>query len=294
MADPERREGIDHRVHDGRRHADVAGLAESLGAERVALRRGMHVVDLGVRHVVGARQRVVHQRARQHVALGVEANGLERDLAPRLRERAVELTIGEQRVDDGAGVVDPHEPLEREHAGLALDTHGRHDRATAPHLVLRRQHVRGLEPGLFARRERTVPGHSRDVRPAHEAIRNAGDREAARAQPHVGGVRLEQMRGEPPRLRDDGVGRVSQRAAAERGAAAAEGPDAGRNDVGIAVTDVDRLGLETQAIGHDLREHGLVPLAVCARAGGRGRAPVGLDPHEPALPAERRGLDIDR
>src|SRR5207248_10828551 len=74
----------------------------------------------------------------------------------------------------------------------------------------------------------------------HDALpifRNAGDREAARAQPHVGGVRLEQMRGEPPRLRDDGVGRVSQRAAAERGAAAAEGPDSRRNDVGIAVTE---------------------------------------------------------
>jgi len=63
VAHAQRRERVDDRVHHRGRHADVAGFAEPLGAERIARRRRVRVVDLGARHVIGTRDGVVHQRS---------------------------------------------------------------------------------------------------------------------------------------------------------------------------------------------------------------------------------------
>ncbi len=69
VGDAEGRQRVDRGVDDGRRHGDAAGLAQALGAERIAGRRRVHLLDGHRRHVVRARQRVVHQRAGQELAL---------------------------------------------------------------------------------------------------------------------------------------------------------------------------------------------------------------------------------
>ena len=105
------------------------------------------------------------------MAVRVEGDRFEHDLAPRLRERALELGIGEQRVHDRAGVVDPHEALGRDLSGLALDAHHREHRAGAPHFAVRLEEMRRFQPQLDARRWRAPAiGQLRDGGPAREAI----------------------------------------------------------------------------------------------------------------------------
>jgi hypothetical protein len=204
----------------------------------------------------------------------------------------LELPVGEQRVHDRACVIDPDQALEPPAASLTLDRHHGGSGAAAPHLVLRGQHVGGLQTALLTARERPFPGEPCDIRPRHEAIRHTGHPEPTGRQPHVVGMRLQELRREPARLGHHRVGGVSEGAAAEGHAAAAKRADTGRDRRRVPVADGDRLGLDRQSIGEHLRKRGLVTLAVGTRAGCGRHPAVGLDAHDAALPAERRGLDV--
>ena len=80
------------------------------------------VLDLEDRQVVGARHRVVHERAGQQLArcLVVDA-ALEHRLADALREAAVHLALDDHRIDDVAEVVDRDEALDLACAGVRVD-----------------------------------------------------------------------------------------------------------------------------------------------------------------------------
>src|SRR3990170_4678191 len=80
MRDPERGQRVDGGVDDGGRDADAAGLAHALGPERVARRGRAGLLDQDVRHLVGARNRVVHERAGQELAVTVVDHRLEERL----------------------------------------------------------------------------------------------------------------------------------------------------------------------------------------------------------------------
>src|SRR3989337_1960995 len=120
MRDPERGQRVDGGVDDGGRDADAAGLAHALGPERVARRGRAGLLDQDVRHLVGARNRVVHERAGQELAVTVVDHRLEERLPQPLGEAAVKLALGKERVDHGARVVHPHQPLYDELPGLRL------------------------------------------------------------------------------------------------------------------------------------------------------------------------------
>src|SRR5262249_5719365 len=87
-------------------------------------------------------------------------------------------------------------------------------------------------------------------------------------------------------------GGLYERAAAQRGAAAAEGAEALGAAACVAVDHGHVLGRDAERVGHDLRERRLVALAVRARAGDGRHASGALDLHAAALPAERAGLDV--
>ena len=79
---------IDDRVHDRLRRGDAAGLARALDAERIGRRRQLDEGDVEGRQVVGARQRVIHQRAAQQLARVRVVDGvLEQRLADALGQR---------------------------------------------------------------------------------------------------------------------------------------------------------------------------------------------------------------
>src|SRR5207245_2378579 len=85
---------------------DRAPLAHALDAPGRHGRRRFQVPNLGRRHVVRLRQRVVHQRRREELAVVAVDDAFEQRLADPLGDGAVDLTLDDQRVDDGAAVLD--------------------------------------------------------------------------------------------------------------------------------------------------------------------------------------------
>src|SRR5262249_59896915 len=120
-------------THAGRR-ADAARLTHALGAERIARRRRAGLLDQDVGHLVGARHRVFHQRARDELAVTVVDDRFLERLSQALGEAAVELSLGEERIDHGARVVDPDQPLDDDAPRLALDAKRAEDGPESPDL----------------------------------------------------------------------------------------------------------------------------------------------------------------
>src|SRR5580765_8775579 len=87
----EGRQRVDGGIDHGGRDADAPGLPHALGAERVERRGRARLHDLNVRHLVGARDRIVHERASEELAVLVVDDLLHQHLAKTLREAAVEL-----------------------------------------------------------------------------------------------------------------------------------------------------------------------------------------------------------
>ena len=62
-------ERIDYRVDDGGEAAGAAGFAAALGAQRIGFGRHRMIADRHDRNVFGARQRIVHERAGDWLAV---------------------------------------------------------------------------------------------------------------------------------------------------------------------------------------------------------------------------------
>ena len=107
MLDAKLAERIDNRVDQGGRSADRARFAGAFDAERVSAARHDIVREFDPREVVGARQAVIGQRACQKLSgLGVEHGPLEHRLPHALCHPALYLSGKQQRVNDGAEIVD--------------------------------------------------------------------------------------------------------------------------------------------------------------------------------------------
>ena len=84
---------------------------------------GVSIVDqLEARQLGGRHDRVVGERGGQRVAVVVVDDLLEQRLRGALGEAAVALPLGEQRVEDRAGVVDGDQPLQRRPCRYSVST----------------------------------------------------------------------------------------------------------------------------------------------------------------------------
>ena len=228
------------------------------------------------------------------MAVSVQHGGFHHHLAPALGERALQLAIGEQRVHDGSRVVHPHDALRCHRSGVAIDAHRHDESARAPDLALGAEEARRLEPGLGAGREsRAAVGELGHARPADHAPGRADDAEAPIDRHHVVRPGLQEARGEPPRLFSHVARRERQRRPAESDAPAPERADALRRAERVAVADGHRLRRDTELVGDDLGERGLVPLAMRARARDGEHGTGLLDSDQPTLPPEAGRLDVD-
>ena len=116
------RDRIRDRVHDRRDRAGGAGFAHALHAERIG-GRGHVVVRLGDRrHVVGARHRVVHERAGDELPVALVIDGvLHQRLPDALREPADQLALDERVIEHDAGIVHRRIGDDLDHAGVRID-----------------------------------------------------------------------------------------------------------------------------------------------------------------------------
>src|SRR6185295_10281649 len=103
LTDADGRQRVHHRVDHGRERAHRAGFTGALGADRIQLGRDRPTLDVHVRHRVGARHGVVHERSGQELArLRVVHDLLHQGLAQPLGHAAVDLTLERDRIDHGA------------------------------------------------------------------------------------------------------------------------------------------------------------------------------------------------
>ena len=115
----------------------TASFAHTLGAQQV--KRARHrLVEPGleVRDRFGARHRIVHERARQKLASLVVDRLLHQGLPESLRDPAVHLAFGHQRVHHAADIVDRGEPRDFDHAGVGIHFGFHHLAAVGPGLAL--------------------------------------------------------------------------------------------------------------------------------------------------------------
>ena len=76
-------------------------------AERIGLARHVARLEIEIRHVGGARHRVVHEARGQQLAGGLVVDGvLHQRLADALHHAAMHLAREQQRIERGAEIVD--------------------------------------------------------------------------------------------------------------------------------------------------------------------------------------------
>src|SRR3954470_24576522 len=73
-----------------------------------------------IRQIAGARQLVIHEGAGEQLPVLVENDALHQRLPDALRDAAVDLSFDEERIDDGAEVVDADVALDADDAGLRI------------------------------------------------------------------------------------------------------------------------------------------------------------------------------
>jgi hypothetical protein len=109
-------------------------------------------------------------------------------------------------------------------------------------------------------------GREGDLAHRHGRARGALHGEGTLLELEVVLAGLEQVRGDPARLLDDLLGSLDHGRAADGERPRAVAVEALRRRLGVAVEDLDVLERNTELIGHDLAERGLMPLPVRAGA----------------------------
>src|SRR6266700_4335757 len=265
VGDAERLQRVEHRVDIGGGGADRGGLADALGTDRVVRRGRDGLIGLEPRRLPAGGQQVVGEVLADAVALLVEGDQLHRGDAVALGEAAVDLALHDHRVDAHATVVDRDHLADLPLAGAPVDVH---DHAVGAERV---GHVRRVVVGdplkarLHAFGQVGVGGEG-DVLDGLGTIRRATDREAAL------GV-LDVLLGDLQQVRGDLGGLVAELAGDHGGGRAADGGGAGGvgakpigGVVSVTLDHGDVLGLDAELPGDDLREGGLVALALALDA----------------------------
>jgi hypothetical protein len=264
-------EGVDHRVLHGRWRADRPRLGDALGAERVVRGAGLHEGALEARQLAGADDRVVGERGGERVGVLVVGELLEEGLGHALGGAAVDLPGGEERVEDGAGVVDRDEAPQAHQPGVDLHLDDRHVGAGGEgggdlHL--------GLAP------EAVVGEGGGDLGPRHGAGRGPGDVEAptpVEVDHHVPGARLQEVGGDLPGPLDEEVRSRGDGGTGLLHGAGPAGDAALRDHVGVAVDHPDALHGDARAVGDEHGPRRVVALAVGVGAGADEGGAVGQE-----------------
>src|SRR5215510_1773395 len=100
-----------------------------------------------------SRNRVVHQRTRQQLAVLVINNLFVQSLADTLHESAMDLAFNEQRIDHVSTVIDRDVFRDLRFSGLSIDFHDAHVGTEWKREIRRLEETSCVQAGLDARRE---------------------------------------------------------------------------------------------------------------------------------------------
>ena len=228
--------------------------------------------------IVGARQRVIHQRAREVLAgVGIEQRVLEQRLPDALHHAAMDLPQRLARIEQPAVVVEDHVAVEPHLAGIGVDLDFGDMAAVGKGVAVAEmgRPVRQTRRDVVAGR---LIGGARHLLEA-DLLPGRGDAQHAGFVANRIDAGLQQARGKPPRILDDAFGRHQERGAALMHRARPAMAAAGIEIVGIALPEAEALRRQAKRIGRDLGERRLVALAVGMRADHQIDPAVVTDTH---------------
>src|SRR2546428_2764746 len=194
------RERVLDGVGDGWRTRDGAAFAHALDPELVDHRAMLDQLHFDRRQVVGARDRVIHERAGQELASVIVDHGLHQPSTDTLGGAPVELPLDDHRVDGASRVVDDEELQQPHGERLHIDLDDRGLHAEGPRDRLRIEVRADAEPRLADPAERLrLHRGLRDAAEADEAIGHTGNVGAPALDAYVGGGTFEQLGGDSRR-----------------------------------------------------------------------------------------------
>ena len=280
----EARPGAGERVVDRVEHAsgrpDHAALAHALGPALAEGGRGLQVDHLHRAHLRSRGYQVVHQRRADRLSLGVVADPLVQRGRHALGDPAQYLAVHDERVDDHPAVLHDQVSQYLDLAGARID--GDQRGMTGVGEGARRiVGGAGLQAvtDLLGQQVRLEVHHPGDLGQRYRRAGVPPDPGHALVQFHVGGAGFEQVRrccAEPVR---DLLRGPRRRTAADHDGPAGKRPPAVGGQVGIALPQPHLIRVHAQPVGDDLREGGLVPLAVRGGTGRDDDLAGGVHPH---------------
>ena len=197
----------------------------------------------------------------------VEMDVFHQRLADALRDAALDLAVQQHRIDHGADVVDHVVAHDLHLAGVAVDLQLAD--VAAVRIIGDRRRVDGVgeQAGLHVLRQvlRLERG-ARELLHRQSAVGLVG-REHAFVVAQVVRLDLQHVRGDGARLGDDLLGGEMEGRARHRRGARAAGAFAEEHLVGVALDVLRVLRVDAEAVADDLREGGLVALALVVGAG---------------------------
>src|SRR5712675_2380388 len=254
---------IDYRVDDDPERRGRAAFAGRPDPERMG--RAWHLAEFGVeeRHHVGLRHRVIHERAGQYLcAAGLVDALLPQRLPDPLDDAAMHLAMHDHRIDRPPAIIDCGVAHDLDNSGIGVDLDladmaaigegGEVDGLIAHALQWAAQILRQIGP---------LQPSARDLEDPDGAV-GALDLEPPAGERDVLDRRLQHMAGDAQPLLDDLVRGVEHDDAAEPQRPAGMRAAADRDAVGVAGDQLDAVDRHAEPFGDQLREAGLVALAL--------------------------------
>src|SRR6266481_4031598 len=264
-------ERVDQRIGDRGHGADAARFARAFDPERIGAGGHRIALHLDCADVARARHGVVHEGTSQVLAVAVEFDVLHQDLADALRDAARDLSLQQQRIDDGADVVHDAVAHDLYFAGLLIDLELA-DVAAVGEILHRRKIGRGRDqPDIHVFRQ---------LRRLHRLLRyildgerpvGLGTGEHAVGKVDITRIDVEEMRRDRLALGCDPLDRRGDRRSADGGRARSAGAFAHEDLISVALNVVHLLRIDAKAVAHDLLEDRLVALTLGNAAGQQGR-----------------------
>ncbi len=268
-ATPAGRQCVEHGGHHGLRCGDAARLPRALDAQRIGVGRPLDERDVERRKIAGARHGVVHERAAQKLPrLRIVDRVLQHRLADALRDAALHLAFGEQRIDQPAVIVDGGVAHQGRDAGLGIDLDLGDVAAAGKGEDIRHVHHMLAQSGSHAVGQ--VPGIARAFRHGHQvdtAIGAAHD-EAPSREIELVRAGLQEMCREPARFRQHSIDRLDHRRAAHMHGTCAAMAGAALHRGGVGLHIAERRHRQAEPVGGDLGIGRLMALAVGLGADG--------------------------
>ena len=116
-----RRQRIIDGIEDRGRRADRAALTETFGTGHRGCRRAFDVVKRDRGNLARGRRQIIGQRCGVDVPKRVVHDLFEQRIADALGNAAMHLAVGDQRIDNAAGVLDREEFIDANCSGLDVD-----------------------------------------------------------------------------------------------------------------------------------------------------------------------------